>query len=107
MDFKYNTFRGILDDNGSAAAMKYYSSCFNSENLHQTLRARVDVVSKLETDFGIVGTHINVSPGEDVLLDESVDYVVSSICNAAELIRRMPKVPGSGAIVRSDDSVAA
>jgi hypothetical protein len=91
MKFNYETFKAMLERKGSESAVLYYSHCFESNE--SDLRDRLNVISELEKDYGVLGVSVMVKPGERLQTSEGIDYIVSFICKAVDSVRNKNEIP--------------
>jgi hypothetical protein len=94
MEFEYRRFMRVFNRKGHKEAMAYYTHFYPEETRKETLRERLDVVSKLEQEFDIRGgVSLKADSGTILTADETVDHVVSFIIQSADAVRRKDTLP--------------
>jgi len=90
VDFNYSHFKGLLDGGDSSYAMAYYKHHFNGQNIHSTRGQRLDIIGKMEQDYGFLGVRVNPKRFDDrILTEDVVDHVAAVICRSVMIKREM------------------
>tara|TARA_Y100000310_G_scaffold340215_1_gene435234 strand:+ start:317 stop:634 length:318 start_codon:yes stop_codon:yes gene_type:complete len=91
--FEYNRFKDILTEEGKDPAMEYYQKFFTPDNMAETMKERLGIITKLEEACGSYGVSIMPRRGKKVLTENVIDGVVEFLCRTTEIVANQDNWP--------------